>query len=33
MNLLEAHGWRVAHLVSAMDDFTVLRDVGRLLPI
>jgi hypothetical protein len=33
MNLLEAHGWRVAHLVSAMDDSTVRRHVGRLLPI
>jgi hypothetical protein len=33
MNLLEAHDWRVAHLTSAMDKATVLRDVGRLLPI
>jgi hypothetical protein len=33
MNLLAAHGWRVAHLTSAMDEATVLRDVGRLLPI
>ena len=32
MNLLEAHGWRVAHLTAAMDKATVLRDVGRLLP-
>jgi very-short-patch-repair endonuclease len=33
MNLLEAYGWRVAHLTAAMDKATVLRDVGRLLPI
>src|ERR1700722_11930201 len=33
INLLEGHGWRVAHLVSAMDKATVLRDVGRLLPL
>ncbi len=33
MNLLEAHHWRVAHLTSAMTPATVLRDVGRLLPV
>jgi hypothetical protein len=33
MNLLEAHDWRVAHLTSAMTPATVLRDVGRLLPL
>ncbi|HEY3810105.1 MAG TPA: hypothetical protein VGL49_01630 [Acidimicrobiales bacterium] len=32
-NLLAAHGWKVAHLTSAMGDETVLRDVGRLLPV
>jgi hypothetical protein len=32
-NLLVAHGWKVVHLTSAMDHHTVLRDVGRLLPI
>jgi hypothetical protein len=31
-NVLAAHGWKVAHLTSAMDDAGVLRDVGRLLP-
>jgi len=31
-NLLIAHHWRIAHLTSTMDDLTVLRDVGRLLP-
>jgi hypothetical protein len=31
-NLLLAHGWRVAHLTSAMDQRTVLHSVGRLLP-
>jgi hypothetical protein len=31
-NLLIAHHWRIAHLTSTMDDSTVLRDVGRLLP-
>jgi hypothetical protein len=31
-NLLVAHGWRVVHLTSTMDDATVRRDVGRLLP-
>ncbi len=33
MNLLEAYDWRVAHLTSAMAPATILRDVGRLLPI
>jgi hypothetical protein len=33
MNLLEAHHWRIAHLTSAMAPATVLRDVGRLLPV
>ena len=32
INLLEAHHWQVAHLTSTMDEATVLRDVGRLLP-
>jgi very-short-patch-repair endonuclease len=32
-NLLVAHGWKVVHLTSAMDDAAVLRDVGRLLPV
>jgi very-short-patch-repair endonuclease len=32
-NLLVAHGWRVLHLTSAMDDAAVLQDVGRLLPV
>jgi hypothetical protein len=31
-NLLVAHGWRVVHLTATMDDATVRRDVGRLLP-
>jgi hypothetical protein len=31
-NLLVAHGWRLAHLTSAMDAPTMLREVGRLLP-
>jgi hypothetical protein len=31
-NLLVAHGWRVVHLTSTMDDASVRRDVGRLLP-
>jgi hypothetical protein len=31
-NLLVAHGWRLAHLTSAMDASTILREVGRLLP-
>jgi hypothetical protein len=31
-NMLVAHGWKVAHLTSAMSDTAVLRDVGRLLP-
>jgi hypothetical protein len=31
-NLLVAHGWRVVHLTSTMDDARVRRDVGRLLP-
>jgi hypothetical protein len=33
MNLLLAHHWRVAHLTSAMTQASVLRDVGRLLPL
>jgi hypothetical protein len=31
-NLLVAHGWRVVHLTSTMDDASVRRDVGRVLP-
>jgi hypothetical protein len=31
-NVLTAHGWKVAHLTSAMSDAAVLNDVGRLLP-
>jgi hypothetical protein len=31
-NLLVAHGWRIVHLTATMDDATVRRDVGRLLP-
>jgi very-short-patch-repair endonuclease len=31
-NVLVAHGWKVAHVTSAMDDARVLQDVGRLLP-
>jgi hypothetical protein len=31
-NLLLAHGWRIAHLTSAMDEFTIRRDVARLFP-
>jgi predicted transcriptional regulator of viral defense system/very-short-patch-repair endonuclease len=32
MNLLLEHGWKVVRLTSAMDDATVLRTVGALLP-
>lgn len=32
-NLLTAHGWRVAHVTSAMDDDTILRSVRRILPL
>lgn len=31
-NLLAAHGWRIAHVTSAMDDETILSDVCRILP-
>jgi hypothetical protein len=31
-NLLVAHGWRVVHLTSTMDNASVRRDVARLLP-
>ena len=32
-NLLTAHGWRIAHVTSAMDDATILEAVRRILPL